>query len=91
MSRSIAVIGAGQAGLQLALGLATEGFDVRLVTDRSGDDILNGRVLSTQCMFDTALQTERDLGANLWEDECPQIHGIRYSVGAPDGTASPNA
>ena len=86
MSRSIAVIGAGQAGLQLALGLATEGFDVRLVTDRSGDDILNGRVLSTQCMFDTALQTERDLGANLWEDECPQIHGIRYSVGAPDGT-----
>ncbi|HKP17338.1 MAG TPA: styrene monooxygenase/indole monooxygenase family protein [Gaiellaceae bacterium] len=86
MSRRIAVIGAGQAGLQLALGLITEGFDVRLVTDRSGGEILDGRVLSTQCMFDTALQTERDLGANLWEDDCPQIHGIRYSVARPDGT-----
>jgi 2-polyprenyl-6-methoxyphenol hydroxylase-like FAD-dependent oxidoreductase len=85
MSRRIAVIGAGQAGLQLALGLVGEGFDVRLVTDRSGDDIRNGRVLSTQCMFDAALQTERDLGVNLWEDECPRIEGIRYSVGAPGG------
>ena len=86
MSRSIAVVGAGQAGLQLALGLVSEGFEVRLVTDRSGDDIRNGRVLSTQCIFATALQAERDLGANLWESECPQIHGIRYSVGMPDGT-----
>jgi hypothetical protein len=84
--RRIAVIGAGQAGLQFALGLVNEGFGVTLVTDRSGSDIRNGRILSTQCMFDTALQTERDLEANLWEAECPRIDGIRYSLGAPDGT-----
>jgi hypothetical protein len=83
--RRIAVIGAGQAGLQFALGLVKAGFGVTLVSDRSGTDILNGRVLSTQCMFSTALQTERDLGANSWENDCPAIHGIRYSVGLPDG------
>jgi 2-polyprenyl-6-methoxyphenol hydroxylase-like FAD-dependent oxidoreductase len=89
--RRIAVIGAGQAGLQFALGLAKAGFDVTLVTDRSGSDIQNGRVLSTQCMFDTALETERDLGVNFWEKECPTIHGIRYSVGLPDGTLAVQA
>ena len=85
-NRRIAVIGAGQAGLQLALGLVREGFEVTLVTDRSAADIRNGRVLSTQCMFDTALQTERDLGGDLWERECPPIHGICYSLGSAAGS-----
>jgi hypothetical protein len=83
--RRIAVIGAGQAGLQLALGLVRNGYRTTLATDRSARDIHEGRVLSTQCMFDEALETERELGVNYWEAECPTIDAIQYSVGTPAG------
>jgi 2-polyprenyl-6-methoxyphenol hydroxylase-like FAD-dependent oxidoreductase len=85
MKRKIAIVGAGQAGLQLALGLAGAGQEVTLVTDRSAEQIQSGRVLSTQCMFGEALATERQLDIDFWQGECPQIKGVRYSVGEPDG------
>jgi Styrene monooxygenase A putative substrate binding domain len=83
--RRIAVLGAGQAGLQLGLGLVQHGYEVTLVTDRTAAEIRSGRVLSTQCMFDEALQTERELGANFWEDECPKIESMRFTIGSPQG------
>jgi hypothetical protein len=83
--RRIAIVGAGQAGLQLALGLLQAGHRVSVVTDRTAAVIRDGRVMSTQCMFDSALQTERDLGINFWETETPEIPGVRYQVGSPDG------
>lgn len=83
--RKIAIVGAGQAGLQLALGLAGADQEVTLVTDRSAEQIRTGRVLSTQCMFGESLATERGLGIDFWQDECPQIKGVRYSLGEPDG------
>src|SRR5438132_2217399 len=85
MSR-ILIVGAGQAGLQLALGLAGDGHEVTVVSNRPPDDIRTGRVMSSQCMFDQALQHERDLGTNFWEDECPDIEGISFTVPAPDGS-----
>ena len=36
--------------------------------------------MSSQCMFDWALQTERDLNLNLWEQECPRVEGISFTV-----------
>ncbi|MGC9537485.1 styrene monooxygenase/indole monooxygenase family protein [Streptomyces sp. UG1] len=84
--RSIAVIGAGQSGAQLALGLLDRGYDVTLVTDRGPDEVRRGQVMSSQCMFDTALRTERALGLDYWQQECPQISGIRVSL-ADDGVA----
>ena len=54
--RKILIVGAGQAGLQLALGLQSKGYEVTLMSNRTADEIRNGRVMSTQCMFDTALQ-----------------------------------
>jgi hypothetical protein len=36
-------------------------------------------------MFDTALDHERDLGVNFWEEQCPGIEGISLAVPAPDG------
>src|SRR5436305_4900814 len=83
MSR-ILIVGAGQAGLQLALGLAGDGHEVTVVSNRPPDDIRTGRVMSSQCMFDAALQTERDLGINYWEDECPAIEGISLTVPHPE-------
>jgi 2-polyprenyl-6-methoxyphenol hydroxylase-like FAD-dependent oxidoreductase len=81
---SILIVGAGQAGLQLALGLRQDGHDVTVVSNRTPDDIRTGRVMSSQCMFDAALQTERDLGLNDWEAECPPVEGISLAVPAPD-------
>jgi 2-polyprenyl-6-methoxyphenol hydroxylase-like FAD-dependent oxidoreductase len=80
------IVGAGQAGLQLALGLAQDGHEVTVVSNRTPEDIRDGRVMSSQCMFDAALQTERDLGLNVWEDECPPVEGISLAVPAPDGS-----
>jgi Styrene monooxygenase A putative substrate binding domain len=81
----IAVAGAGQAGLQLALALVSYRHEVTLATDRPGADIAAGRILSTQCMFDDALATERAIGIDHWQDECPQIDGVQYSLGSSDG------
>lgn len=82
--RRILIVGAGQAGLQLALGLQSNGYDVTVMTNRTADEIRDGRVMSTQCMFDTALQTERDLGINFWEGEAPRIEGLGVSVSGPE-------
>jgi hypothetical protein len=80
------IVGAGQAGLQLALGLIEEGHEVTVVSNRTPEDIHDGRVMSSQCMFHAALQTERDLGLDFWESECPPVEGISLAVPAPDGT-----
>jgi flavin reductase (DIM6/NTAB) family NADH-FMN oxidoreductase RutF len=81
--KRIAIIGAGQSGLQLALGLLDAGLDVTLYSGRSADEIREGRVMSSQCMFDSALETERDLNLNYWEDTCPKVEGVSFTI--PDG------
>lgn len=86
--RKILIVGAGQAGLQLANGLAQHDYDVTVVTNRTPEQIRDGKVLSSQCMFDQALQHERDLGLNLWEDDCPPVEGLSFSVPAPDGSGN---
>lgn len=83
--RHITIIGAGQAGLQLGLGLLEHGYAVTLVSDRSPEAIQQGSILSTQCMFGTALAHERDLGINLWDTTCPPVEGMHVRIAGPDG------
>ena len=85
MSRRIAIVGAGQSGLQLALGLVDAGYEVTLVSNRTGDEMRAGRVQSSQCMFASALETERALGLDFWAEACPPVEGIALAVAAPDG------
>lgn len=87
--RKILIIGAGQSGLQLALGLQAKGYEVTLMSNRTADEIRSGRVMSTQCMFHTALQHERDLQINFWESQAPRIEGLGVSVAAPGSHAEP--
>ena len=82
--RKIMIVGAGQSGLQLALGLLNAGCEVTLVSNRTGDDIRGGKVMSSQCMFHTSLQIERDLGINQWERDCPTVDGIGLAVPHPE-------
>jgi hypothetical protein len=79
------IVGGGQAGLHLALGLVQDGHDVTVMSNRTPDDIRTGKVMSSQCMFDAALQHERDLGINFWEDECPDIEGISLAAPGSEG------
>ncbi|MFJ6695524.1 styrene monooxygenase/indole monooxygenase family protein [Streptomyces sp. NPDC091272] len=84
--RKILIVGAGQSGLQLALGLQSKGYEVTLMSNRTPDEIRAGKVMSTQCMFHTALQHERDLRLNFWESQAPRIEGVGVSVAAPDAS-----
>ncbi|WP_381794156.1 styrene monooxygenase/indole monooxygenase family protein [Streptomyces niveus] len=84
--RKILVVGAGQSGLQLALGLQSHGYEITLMSNRTADEIRCGRVMSTQCMFHTALQHERDLHLGFWESQAPRVEGLGVSVAAPDSS-----
>jgi flavin reductase (DIM6/NTAB) family NADH-FMN oxidoreductase RutF/2-polyprenyl-6-methoxyphenol hydroxylase-like FAD-dependent oxidoreductase len=85
MPRRIAIVGAGQSGLQLALGLLGAGNEVTLVSNRTAEQVATGQVQSSQCMFESALETERALGLDAWSEACPPVEGIAFAVPAPDG------
>jgi hypothetical protein len=86
--RHIVIIGAGQAGLLLALGMLGEGYRVTVVSDRTAEQIGNGRILSNQCVFEPALRHERALGLNHWDSQVPPVIGIAFDAGMP-GSADP--
>jgi hypothetical protein len=83
MSRKIAIVGAGQSGLPLALRLQARGDQVTLISNRSAEDIRQGKVMSSQCMFNAALDIERQAGLASWEAECPPVEGISLTVPHP--------
>ena len=83
--RNITIVGAGQSGLQLGLGLLQNGYRVRMITNRTPEDIATGKVMSSQFMFNDSLQAERDLGINFWEKECPNTDALGVTIAAPDG------
>jgi Styrene monooxygenase A putative substrate binding domain len=82
---SFLIVGAGQSGLQLGIGLLDDGHDVTVVSNRTPEALRTGRLTSGQCMFGVALATERALGIDLWEHECPQAEGMAISVANPAG------
>jgi len=84
--RKVAIVGGGQSGLQLALGLLQNQYEVIVVSNRTPEQILSGRVSSSQFMFHDSLQNERDLGINFWERECPITEGISFTIPGPDNT-----
>jgi hypothetical protein len=79
----VAIIGAGQSGMQLALGLRGARHEVTVVSNRTAQEIHDGPVMSSQCMFETALQAERDLDLDWWEQDCPAVEGIGLAVPGP--------
>lgn len=81
----ITIVGAGQAGLQLGYSLRRKGYQVTLVTDRSASDIRNGRVMSTQCLFPSSLEIEKEAGLDDFASQCPEIRGLAVHVATPKG------
>lgn len=83
-SRKITIVGGGQSGLQLGCGLLSHGYEVDIVQNRTAEQVRDGKVLSSQCMFDQALQNERDIGLNFWDAECPTVDSINFVVPSPE-------
>lgn len=79
--RKIAIVGAGESGVQLALGLRARGYPVTLVSDRSAEQLRTGQIMSSQCMFGSALRAQEQLDAET-EAESAGVHiqSIRMSV-----------
>jgi len=84
MMRKIAIIGAGQSGLQLGIGLVSAGFKVTIFSDKTPADLLTGKVLSSQCMFNNALNTERKLKINYWESSVPHLYSSEITIIDPE-------
>lgn len=82
--RKITIIGGGQSGLQLAIGLLKNGHQVRVVQNRTAEDIRTGKILSSQCMFGDSIEAERELGIDFWTDHCPPVEGISFAVPHPE-------
>lgn len=83
--RKIAIIGAGQAGLQLAIYLLKhDNYAVTLFTDRSANQIRRGRIMSSQVLFHTAVQREKALGLNFWDNHCIRNSTITFSLAEPN-------
>ena len=83
--RDITIVGAGQAGLVLGIGLLRKGYSVRLVTSETAAQIADGSIRSAQGMFHEALQIERDLGLNAWDGVAPQMRALQFALIGPDG------
>lgn len=83
--RNFTIIGAGQVGLQLGIGLLKQGHQVTLVSNRTQDQILNGPILSSQSMYHMAVSQEREQGLLFWDDTCPPLSGMHVRAGTKDG------
>ena len=66
--RSIAIIGAGQAGLYLGISLLEAGYRVTLFSDRTPEATLNSKIRATPLLFPDALKLEQDLGLDFWKN-----------------------
>ncbi|WP_019873719.1 styrene monooxygenase/indole monooxygenase family protein [Sporichthya polymorpha] len=70
---TIAIVGAGQSGLQLAFALHRDGHEVTLYSDRTAEQMAASRLPSSNAMFSRNLDRERALDICLWDGEQPLI------------------
>ncbi len=72
MARNIGIVGAGIAGLHLALYLQKHGVDATIITDRPPEDYRDIRLINTVAHHHVTIARENYLGVNHWTD--PKQH-----------------
>lgn len=72
MRRHIGIVGAGIAGLHLALYLQKHGIAATLITDRRIEDYRGSRLINTVAHHHVTIAREDYLGVNHWND--PKQH-----------------
>ena len=66
-SSGIAVVGAGVAGLHLALLLQKQGIPATLYSDKTAAQLASGRMLNTVAHHNTTVKREQALGVDHWD------------------------
>lgn len=83
-SKRIGIIGAGTAGLHLALYLQKHGVKTTIFTDRPAADYRGMRLLNTVAHHAVTVQRETELGVNFWPGDKFGYFGHYYYVGTPE-------
>ena len=88
--RHITIVGGGQAGLALAVGLLDTGYKVRLAQNRTAQrHFRSARSFRPSAYSRPREVEERRLGLDLWNaDSARALGGVRLSVAAPDGSGN---
>lgn len=81
MSKSIAIVGAGTAGLQLALYLQQNGVESTIFTDRRPEEYRDVRLLNTVAHH--AVTVEREVGLDVDHWPGAGYYGHYYYIGVP--------
>ena len=81
MTKRIAIVGAGTAGLHLGLYLQSKGVESTIFTDKRIEDYPNVRLLNTVAHHAVTVQREDALGVNHWPND--GYFGHYYFVGIP--------
>lgn len=68
MNKSIGIIGAGIGGLHLALYLQKSGIEATILTDKTPEEVADGRLLNTVAHHSVTIARENELGVNHWDD-----------------------
>src|SRR5689334_5776200 len=78
---NIGIVGAGIAGLHLALWLQQRGIVTTLYSERSPAELLAGSIPNFVVRFDQTRQFERALGVDHWDKTDSGVCGVQMVVG----------
>ena len=81
---NIGIVGAGIAGLHLALYLQQHDMEATIITDKEPDDYSSCRLLNTVAHHSTTLERENVLGVNHWTDENLHYYSHDHWLNIPD-------
>ena len=83
--KKIAIIGSGQTGMLAAHALLQKGHEVTVYSDKTAEDWLHRSTpTGTAARFGLALDYERELGLNHWEDQAPKSEGVHLTFSPTD-------
>ena len=77
-TRRVAIVGAGVAGLHLALLLQKQGIPVTLYSDRTPDQLRQGRLPNTVALMGATRTRHRELGVHDWD--APQFDTVAMHI-----------
>jgi hypothetical protein len=77
----IGIVGAGIAGLQLALFLQKEGVTTTLYSDKTPEQLRQSRLPNLPVRFDHTRKREAELGINYWDETGYNMHYLQLYLG----------
>jgi 2-polyprenyl-6-methoxyphenol hydroxylase-like FAD-dependent oxidoreductase len=80
--KNIGIVGSGIAGLHLGLFLQKHGQDATIYSDKSADQIRDGRLFNFVVRFDSTRERERALGVNHWDFPDYGVFGVQMYIGS---------